>query len=85
MNWIERLKKRSTTEMTDRQNKVKIAKQIQKEIQKLRNEYGKMELHPCHGDVDLMKRDMHLDSLKDQIYTLEKERDTYLYTWANGT
>ena len=69
--------------MTDRESKEKTIKQIQKEIQKLRNEYKKMELRPCHGDLDLVQRDKDLGVLKDQIYALEKERDTYLYTWSH--
>lgn len=69
--------------MTDRESKEKTVKQIQKEIEKLRNEYKKMELRPCHGDMDLVQRDKDLGVLKDKIYTLEKERDTYLYTWSH--
>lgn len=42
-----------------------------------------MELRPCNGDLDLIQRDKALDLLKDKIYVLEKERDTYLYTWSN--
>jgi len=83
MKWISRLKKRSTSHMTDRESKEKTVKQIQKEIEKLRDEYKKMELRPCHGDLDLVQRDKDLGVLKDKIYTLEKERDTYLYTWSH--
>ena len=83
MKWISRLKKRSNSDMTDRQSKEKTVKQIQKEIEKLRDEYKKMELRPCHGDLDLVQRDKDLGVLKDKIYALEKERDTYLYTWSH--
>jgi hypothetical protein len=41
-----------------------------------------MELRPCHGDLDLIERDKELGLLKEKIYELEKERDTYLYTWS---
>ena len=83
MKWISRLKKRSNSDMTDRQSKEKTVKQIQKKIEKLRDEYKKMELRPCHGDLDLVQRDKDLGVLKDKIYALEKERDTYLYTWSH--
>ena len=83
MKWISRLKRRATTETTDTQSEEKSVKQIQKEIERLRDEYRKMELRPCHGDSDLMQRDKDLGLLKNKIYALEKVRDRYLYTWSN--
>jgi len=85
MKWIPRLKKRSTNDndMADKQPKEKTIKQIQKEVEKLRDEYKKMELRPCHGDLDLIQRDKDLDLLKHKIYALEKERDMHLYTWSH--
>ncbi|MGD9032485.1 MAG: hypothetical protein PVJ69_12035 [Desulfobacteraceae bacterium] len=83
MKWISKLRRRRNTDATDTQSKERTAKQIQKEIEKLRDEYKKMELRPCHGDLDLVQRDKDLDVLKDKIYALEKERDTYLYTWSH--
>ena len=83
MKWILGLKKRAATETTETQSKEKTVKQIQKEIERLRDEYRKMELRPCHGDSDLVQRDKDLGLLKNKIYALEKERDTYLYTWSN--
>lgn len=83
MNWISRWRRRSTPEMNHRRHKEKTVKQIRKEIEQLRGEYQKMELRPCNGDLDLIQRDKALDLLKDKIYVLEKERDTYLYTWSN--
>jgi hypothetical protein len=83
MKWISRLKKRSINDMADKQSKEKTIKQIQKEIEKLRDDYKKMELRPCHGDLDLIQRDKDLGLLKDKIYALEKERDTHLYTWSH--
>ncbi len=82
MKWISKLRMRASTDTTDTQSKERTAKQIQKEIEKLRDEYKKMELRPCHGDLDLVQRDKDLGVLKDKIYALEKERDTYLYTWS---
>lgn len=78
-----RLKKGSTKEMVNKPSKEKTIKQIQKEIEKLRDDYKKMELRPCHGDLDLIQRDKDLGLLKDKIYALEKERDTHLYTWSH--
>jgi hypothetical protein len=83
MKWISMFKKRSTTDMANRQSKEKTVKQIQKEIEKLRDNYQKMEFRPCHGDLDLIQKDKDLGSLKDKIYELEKERDTYLYSWSH--
>ena len=83
MKWISRIKKRRTTDTTDTQSKEKTVKQIQKEIERLRDEYKKMELRPCHGDSDLVQRDIDLGLLKNKIYALEKERDTHLYTWSH--
>ena len=83
MKWISRLKRRATTDASETQSKERTVKQIQKEIEKLRDEYEKMELRPCHGDSDLVQRDKDLGLLKDKIYALEKERDTYLYTWSH--
>jgi chromosome segregation ATPase len=83
MKWVSMLKKRSTTDMTKRQSKEKTVKQIQKEIEKLRDEHQKMEFRPCHGDLDLFQKDKNLSSLKEKIYALEKEGDTHLYTWSH--
>ena len=83
MKWISMLKKRSTADMTNRQSKEKTVKQIQKEVEKLRDEYQKTEVRPCHGDLDLSQKDKDLGWLKDKIYALEKERDTHLYTWSH--
>jgi predicted nucleic acid-binding Zn-ribbon protein len=83
MKWISTLTKRSTTDMTNRQSKEKSVKQTQKEIEKLRDEYQKMEFRPCHGDLDLIQKDKDLGSLKEKINELEKELDTYLYSWSH--
>ena len=73
------LKKRSTTNMIDRQHKDKPVKKIQKEIEKKRDEYKKMGLRPCHGDLDLIRRDRDLEQLRAEIHALEKERDKQVY------
>ena len=83
MKWISMLKKRSTSNTTDRQSKEKTVKQIQKEIEKLRDEYQKTEVRPRHGDLDLFQKDKDLGWVKDKIYALEKERDMHLYTWSH--
>jgi chromosome segregation ATPase len=75
MKWLSRIKKHSTSDMTVRQ--------IQNEIENLRDEYKKMELRPCQGDTDLRQRENELDNLKSKIYELERERDNRLYTWQH--
>jgi len=45
--------------MTIKQNKKKI-KEIEKELDKLKENFKKMELRPCHGDLDLIRRDKDL-------------------------
>jgi hypothetical protein len=79
MDWISMLKKRSTANNPVRQQKDKPVKQIQKEIEKKREEYKKMELRPCHGDLDLMQREKDLEQLQVRIHELERERDKQLY------
>jgi septal ring factor EnvC (AmiA/AmiB activator) len=69
--------------MADGRSKDKTVKQIQKEIEKLRDDYKKMELRPCQVDLELIQRDKDLDLLKDKIYALEKEGDAHLYTCSN--
>jgi chromosome segregation ATPase len=66
--------------MTDKQNKKKIVKEIQKKLNKLKEDFRKMELRPCHGDADLRQREKDLEILKQRIDALEKERDQYVYT-----
>lgn len=66
--------------MTDKQNKKKIVKEIQKKLNKLKEDFRKMELRPCHGDADLRQREKDLEILKQRIGALEKERDQYVYT-----
>jgi hypothetical protein len=83
MKWISMFKKRSNTDVSNRESKEKTVKQIQKEIGQLRDQYQKIEFRPCHGDVDLIQKDKDLGLLKGRIYELEKERDTYLYSWSH--
>ena len=65
--------------MTAKISKNKTVRQIQNEIEKLRDEYKKMELRPCQGDTDLRQRENELDILKSKIYELERKRDSHLY------
>lgn len=82
MKWISMPKRRSTADIAKRQSKEKMVRQIQKDIEKLRDEYRKTEFRPCHGDLDLFQKDKDLDLLKEEIHALERERDAYLYTWS---
>jgi chromosome segregation ATPase len=74
---------KTISDMPDKQNKKKAIKELQKEIEKLRDEYEKIELRPCQGDADLRQRQNELEILKSKIYELEKERDTFLYSWSH--
>jgi len=75
MKWLSRLKKHSTSDVTARQSKNKTVRQIQNEIEKLRDDYSKMELRPCRGDTDLAERDRELEMLKEEMYSLEREKE----------
>jgi chromosome segregation ATPase len=74
---------KTISDMPDKQNKKKAVKELNKEIEKLRDEYKKIEIRPCQGDTDLHQRENELEILKSKIYELEKERDTYLYSWSH--
>jgi len=85
MKWLSRLRKRLISQQAPGRDKEEAIKEIQKEIAKLRDEYKKVELRPCRGDTDLHQRENELEDLKFKIYALQKERDTYVYTWAKET
>jgi chromosome segregation ATPase len=74
---------KTISDMPDKQKKKKAIKELKKEIEKLRDEYERIELRPCQGDTDLRQRENELEILKSKIYELEKERDTYLYSWSH--
>ena len=74
---------KTVSDMPDKRNKKKAIKELKKEIEKLRDEYERIELRPCQGDTDLRQRENELEILKSKIYELEKERDTYLYSWPH--
>ena len=46
-------------------------KKIQKEIERLKSEFKKLELRPCWGDADIKKKEKDLLNLKKEIYELE--------------
>ena len=77
------LQAKTISDMPDKQNKKKAIKELKKEIEKLRDEYEKIELRPCQGDADLRQRENELEILKSKISQLEKEQDTYLYSWSH--
>ena len=74
---------KTISDMPDKKNKKKAIKELKKEIGKLRDEYEKIEVRPCQGDTDLRQRENELEILKSKISELEKERDTYLYSWSH--
>ena len=55
-------------------------KKIQKQIDRLRADYNKMELRPCLSDLDLKAKDAALTSLLEKIYELEEDKLEYRRT-----
>ena len=66
--------------MVDKINQKKI-KKLNKKIDKYKKMLEKLELRPCKGDADIIQREKEVEDLKNVIYSLEIERDQYLYTW----
>jgi hypothetical protein len=52
-------------------------KKIQKQIDRLRADYRRMELRPCLSDLDLKAKDAALTSLLERIYELEEDKLEY--------
>lgn len=79
---VERLLWRDVaSEMNEKKNRKRIIKKIQKEIDKLKEDFKRMELRPCHGDADLRQKEKDLEALKEKIRALEKDRDRLSYIW----
>ncbi len=74
---------KTISERPGKQNRKKKIKEFEKELDELMEEYIKMELRPCRGDADLHQRENELEILKSKISQLEKERDTFLYSWSH--
>jgi len=55
-------------------------KKIQKQIDRLRADYSRMELRPCLSDLDLKAKDADLTSLLEKIYELEEDKLAYRRT-----
>ena len=66
--------------MPDKKAKKKI-KELNKKIKEFEKAYHRMEMRPCKGDKDLKRREIDLKRLREQIHALERERDTFIYTW----
>ena len=55
-------------------------KKIQKEIDRLRANYSRIELRPCLTDAELKEKDAALTSLLDKIYELEADKQEHKRT-----
>ncbi len=55
-------------------------KKIQKEIDRLRADYSRIELRPCLTDAELREKDADLTSLLDKIYALEADKQEHKRT-----
>jgi hypothetical protein len=51
----------------------KTIKEIQKELNRLKDLLKEAELRPCHGDADLRQKQEEMEILKREIYDIEKE------------
>jgi hypothetical protein len=52
-------------------------KQIEQDIDALREIYRIIEVRPCKNDEDLKKKDRDLGSLLKKIYALERDKEEY--------
>lgn len=52
-------------------------KQIEQDIDALREIYGIIEVRPCKNDEELKKKDRDLSSLLKKIYALERDKEEY--------
>ena len=60
-------------------------KEIQKEIERLKKEFQKVELRPCHSDAELKEKYEDIKLLKNMIFQLEKEANEFaLYISGRG-
>jgi len=66
--------------MPDKKAKKKI-KELNKKIKELEKAFQGLQIRPCKGDKDLKQRDVDLRTLREQIYAVERERDSLIYTW----
>jgi hypothetical protein len=55
-------------------------KQIEEDIDELREIYRIIEVRPCKNDEDLLNKDKELHSLLRKIYALERDKEEYRCT-----
>ena len=55
-------------------------KKIQKQINRLREDYSKMELRPCLSGTELKEKDEALTLLLQRIYELEEDKQEHMRT-----
>ena len=55
-------------------------KQIEQNIDELREIYRIIEVRPCKNDEDLRNKDKELNSLLRKIYALERDKEEYRCT-----
>ncbi len=55
-------------------------KKIQKEIDRLRADYARMELRPCRSDAEMREKDADLTTLLERIYQLEEDKQEHRRT-----
>jgi septal ring factor EnvC (AmiA/AmiB activator) len=63
--------------MIDKDTKKRL-KKVQREIKKVKKEFGRTELRPCQNDAELEQKEEDLKELGNRLRALEKEQDRYI-------
>jgi septal ring factor EnvC (AmiA/AmiB activator) len=60
-------------------------KKIQRQIKRFKHELKKIELRPCSSDAELRQKEEDINTIKREIYDLEKEANQFaLYISSKG-
>ena len=59
-------------------------KQIEQDIDALREVYRIVEVRPCRNDEDLRNKDKELNSLLRKIYALERDKEEHRCSGTEG-
>ncbi len=62
-----------------RLGKMKVRKEVKREISLLKQQFKVVELQPCYGDADLRQKENDLTRLWEEIHNLEKEINHFAF------
>jgi len=62
-----------------RLGKMKVRKEVKREISLLKQQFKTVELQPCYGDADLRQKENDLTRLWEEIHNLEKEINHFAF------